>query len=179
MVGFQTAYSALVEGDYEKCVANAYGSHANWPAVRVVDKLPDTGKPVDPVDPPVDGVAIWESNKVYTGGDKVSYQGAVYKAKWWTQSDIPTSGGPWALESGAPVTPEPVDPVEPPVDPVDPVIPVEPVEPVDPPAIDVPVWNAGAVYVGGDKVSYQGSEYKAKWWTKGNKPDSGSPWQKL
>ncbi|WP_318500289.1 chitinase [Photobacterium leiognathi] len=186
LVGFQTAYSALVEGDYEKCVENFYGSHANWPDVRVVDKLPDTDKPVDPVDPPVDGVATWESNKVYVGGDKVSYQGAVYKAKWWTQGDNPASGGSWALESGTPVIPDPVDPVEPPVDPVDPVDPVEPpidpvepVDPVDPPVTGSPAWNASAIYVGGDKVSYQGSEYQAKWWTTGNKPDAGDPWKKI
>ncbi len=92
LVGFQTAYSALVEGDYEKCVENFYGSHANWPDVRVVDKLPDTDKPVDPVDPPVDGVATWESNKVYVGGDKVLSRCCLGKAKWWTQGDNP---GKW------------------------------------------------------------------------------------
>ncbi len=47
LVGFQTAYSALVPGDYEKCVTNFYGSHASWPEVKVVDKL-------DPVDPGTD-----------------------------------------------------------------------------------------------------------------------------
>ncbi len=50
LVGFQTAYSALVPGDYEKCVTNFYGSHANWPKVRVVAKLDPA--PVDPTDPP-------------------------------------------------------------------------------------------------------------------------------
>ncbi|WP_305819751.1 carbohydrate-binding protein [Photobacterium leiognathi] len=35
------------------------------------------------------------------------------------------------------------------------------------------------MYVGGDKVSYQGSEYQAKWWTTGNKPDAGDPWKKI
>lgn len=52
-MGFQTAYSALVEGDYEKCVTNLYGSHASWPKVRVVEKLDPL--PTDPTDPPVGG----------------------------------------------------------------------------------------------------------------------------
>ncbi|WP_447834530.1 chitinase [Aeromonas veronii] len=95
LVGFQTAYSALVPGDYEKCVTNFYGSHANWPKVRIVAKLDPA--PVDPVDPPVDGQPAWDASKVYTAGSKVSYKGAVYQAKWWTQGDDPAKGGPWAL----------------------------------------------------------------------------------
>ncbi len=94
-MGFQTAYSALVPGDYEKCVTNFYGSHANWPKVRIVDKL--TPPPVDPSEPPIGGNPAWEATKVYTAGNKVSYKGAVYQAKWWTQGDDPAKGGPWAL----------------------------------------------------------------------------------
>lgn len=103
LVGFQTAYSALVAGDYEKCVTNFYGSHANWPAVRVVDELdPDTGGgTTDPTDPPIDGVASWEENKVYTGGEQVSYKGAIYEAQWWTQYNKPDLGGPWKLIQAA------------------------------------------------------------------------------
>ncbi|EQC02128.1 carbohydrate-binding protein, partial [Aeromonas salmonicida] len=95
LVGFQTAYSALVPGDYEKCVTNFYGSHANWPKVRIVAKLDPA--PVDPVDPPVDGHAAWDITKVYTAGAKVSHKGAVYQAKWWTQGNEPGKGDPWAL----------------------------------------------------------------------------------
>ncbi|QLH66934.1 chitinase [Aeromonas veronii] len=95
LVGFQTAYSALVPGDYEKCVTNFYGSHANWPKVRIVDKL--TPPPVDPSEPPIGGNPAWEASKVYTAGSKVSYKGAVYQAKWWTQGDDPAKGGPWVV----------------------------------------------------------------------------------
>ncbi|MCV5900349.1 carbohydrate-binding protein, partial [Escherichia coli] len=91
----------LVAGDYEKCVTNFYQSHAGWPEVRVVDKL----DPVDPVDPPVGGVAAWDSGKVYNTGDQVSYQGAVYEAKWWSQGNEPTKGDPWKLVSGTPTEP--------------------------------------------------------------------------
>lgn len=33
--------------------------------------------------------AAWEQNKVYVGGDKVTYQGKLYQAKWWTRGEIP------------------------------------------------------------------------------------------
>ncbi|SMY31727.1 Chitinase class I [Photobacterium malacitanum] len=173
LVGFQTAYSALVAGDYEKCVTNFYGSHANWPAVRVVDKLdPDTGGgTTDPTDPPVDGVASWDQNKVYTGGEQVSYKGAIYEAQWWTQSDQPDLGGPWKLIKAAtdntvtpPVTPPTDDTVTPPTDET-PELPT-----------DVTPWETNAVYNGNDKVNYQGKIYQAKWWSQGNTPTAGDPW---
>lgn len=94
LVGFQTAYSALVKGDYEKCVTNFYGSHASWPKVRIVEKLDPP--PVTP-QVPTGGVVGWESSKVYTAGNKVSYKGVVYQAKWWTQGDDPSKGGVWAV----------------------------------------------------------------------------------
>ena len=52
--------------------------------------------PVDPGEPPVDGIPAWDAGKVYQGGDKVSHKGVVYQAKWWTQGDDPVKGGPWA-----------------------------------------------------------------------------------
>ncbi|AXT60222.1 T9SS C-terminal target domain-containing protein [Aquimarina sp. AD10] len=33
-----------------------------------------------------------------------------------------------------------------------------------------PAYVAGQVYTGGDKVSYKGNEYEAKWWTQNNDP---------
>ncbi len=39
--------------------------------------------------------AAWDSNAVYVGDDQASYQGTIYRAKWWTQNNVPTDGGPW------------------------------------------------------------------------------------
>ncbi|MEB3346160.1 lytic polysaccharide monooxygenase [Aquimarina gracilis] len=40
------------------------------------------------------------------------------------------------------------------------------------------IWLSMAIYVGGDRVSYNGIEYEAKWWTKGNNPEQFSgPWE--
>lgn len=40
-------------------------------------------------------------------------------------------------------------------------------------------WDSAAVYNGGDTVSYSGRVYRAKWWTQGEKPDSGDVWEDL
>ncbi|ELR66788.1 Chitinase [Photobacterium marinum] len=41
---------------------------------------------------------IWQSDKVYTKGDKVEYQGRIYVAKWWTFNNTPGGiYGPWEL----------------------------------------------------------------------------------
>ncbi|MGY0617368.1 chitinase [Vibrio sp. FJH11] len=157
LVGFQTAYSTLVPGDYEKCVTNLYSSHENWPEVRVVDAL----EVVDPVEPPLDGIAAWDANKVYTGGDKVSYQGAIYEAKWWSQGNEPTKGGPWKFVSGTPttVTEPPVTEPEPPVTEPEPPI-TEPELPVN---SDFISWEPGVSQVAnGDKVTYLGKCFVAK-----------------
>ncbi|WP_410499619.1 polysaccharide lyase [Chitinibacter sp. S2-10] len=43
--------------------------------------------------------AVWQSSVVYTGGQKVSYQGRTYQAQWWTSGEQPDlntgSGKPW------------------------------------------------------------------------------------
>lgn len=43
----------------------------------------------------------WASTKVYLGGAKVQYNGAVYEAKWWTQNETPGKALVWKLISDA------------------------------------------------------------------------------
>ncbi|GAP76230.1 chitinase [Pseudoalteromonas sp. SW0106-04] len=158
LVGYQTAYSALVPGDYEKCVTNFYQSHAGWPQVRVSDSLPSE----PPTEPPVDGVAAWDAATVYVQGEQVSQGGQIYEAKWWTQGDDPLNGGPWQLiDSGGQSEPTP------PSDPVDPA-----------PGDGANTWDAATIYVGGDQASKNGVLYQAKWWTQGDDPINGGPWQR-
>lgn len=40
----------------------------------------------------------------------------------------------------------------------------------------VPTWDSSAVYVGGDEVVYNGVQYRAKWWTQGDNPETQGPW---
>lgn len=37
--------------------------------------------------------AAYDNNKVYVGGDQVSYNGRKWQAKWWTQYEAPSTGG--------------------------------------------------------------------------------------
>ncbi|ELF6482531.1 chitinase [Vibrio fluvialis] len=150
LVGFQTAYSALVEGDYEKCVTNFYGSHANWPQVRVVEKL-------EPSDPGTDpGSNVWDKNAVYNAGDQVVWNGATYEAKWWTQGDDPANGGPWLLVNGTQPTPEPTPEPAPTPEP-------QPTPDPVPETGSFLEWQPGVSQVAnGDKVTYNGRCFIAK-----------------
>ncbi|KAG0222109.1 Chitinase 1 [Actinomortierella wolfii] len=41
------------------------------------------------------GVSAWNSSTSYSGGAKVSYEGYVYTAQWWTQGDTPGTNPVW------------------------------------------------------------------------------------
>lgn len=42
------------------------------------------------------GVAAWVSNVAYVGGNKVTYNGSLWQAKWWTYNDVPGgAAGVW------------------------------------------------------------------------------------
>ncbi|MEI5993025.1 M60 family metallopeptidase [Candidatus Enterococcus mansonii] len=46
-------------------------------------------------------LSTWESNKVYTAGNKVFYNNLEYEAKWWTQGNRPDRSDAWKLLSDA------------------------------------------------------------------------------
>lgn len=46
------------------------------------------------VTPPTNN-SIWDANKVYTGGEVVSYNNKIYKAKWWVQYQTPDQSNAW------------------------------------------------------------------------------------
>lgn len=39
----------------------------------------------------------WEKDKVYVGGDKATYEGKTYEAKWWTRGELPGIALVWKL----------------------------------------------------------------------------------
>ncbi|WP_228028193.1 carbohydrate-binding protein [Chitinibacter fontanus] len=54
--------------------------------------------------------ASWNSSTVYNTAQRVSYNGAIYEARWWTQGNNPAESGewgPWKLISGSQPTPTP------------------------------------------------------------------------
>ncbi|WP_282956923.1 carbohydrate-binding protein [Enterococcus quebecensis] len=39
-------------------------------------------------------------------------------------------------------------------------------------------WNSNLAYNGGSKVTYKGTNYQAKWWTRGEEPGKSPVWEK-
>ncbi|MCF0260711.1 MAG: hypothetical protein HUJ54_12705 [Erysipelotrichaceae bacterium] len=124
------------------------------------------------------GNTVWGEGMVCTAKDRVSWNGAVYEAKWWTQS-VPGSDSSWILISGTPTEPttpptEPETPVDP-TEPANPTNPAEPADPVDPSDSDIPTWHTGMTCIKGDRVYHNGILYEAKWWTQ-SEPGSDASW---
>ncbi|WP_298313669.1 carbohydrate-binding protein [uncultured Aquimarina sp.] len=109
----------------------------------------------------------WNSAVAYTNGNEVVYQATLYRAKWWTQGDIPSSnngnGKPWELIENCDGDTD--------GDGGD----------TDGDNCSQSQWNSSTAYSGGNEVTYQNSIYKAKWWTQGDIPatntGSGRPWE--
>ncbi|WP_425501859.1 lytic polysaccharide monooxygenase [Paraliobacillus salinarum] len=108
-------------------------------------------EPGDPVDPgnPGETAPEWDATKAYLGGDEVTYNGNTYRAKWWTQGEVPGESNVWALvSSGGDVT--------------------------NPEVLE---WSADSTYTNGDLVLYDGQTYRAQWWTQGETPGVSNVWQ--
>jgi chitinase len=43
----------------------------------------------------VEPTGSWDATTIYLGGETVTYNGKSYTAKWWTQNNAPSDGGPW------------------------------------------------------------------------------------
>ncbi|WP_373974795.1 carbohydrate-binding protein [Chitinibacter sp. SCUT-21] len=121
----------------------------------------------------------WDSKAVYTGGQVVTYQGKDYKAKWWTQGNVPGTEqwGPWELLGTASATPVPTAnvtsaptaaptqapttaPTSAPTATPMATVPASPA-PTAPSAGSCAVWAEGNTYTAGTSVSYGGASYTA------------------
>jgi chitinase len=103
--------------------------------------------------------AAWNSTTAYTGGQQVSYNGHLWTAKWWTQGDIPgnNSQGVWTDNGtcgGGGTGPSPTATSG----------------GGSGQCAGLSAWSSGAVYVGGNAVTYNGHKWTAKWWTQGDTP---------
>ncbi|WP_410497824.1 glycosyl hydrolase family 18 protein [Chitinibacter sp. S2-10] len=126
----------------------------------------------------------WNSTTVYTGGEVVTYQGTDYKAKWWTQGNVPGAEqwGPWEAQTATSATPVPTATNAPTATPVATATAAPTATPAVGSCVDA-AWNSATAYTGSQKVSYNGRTYQAQWWTQGEQPDlntgSGKPWKDL
>ncbi|MGW1559974.1 carbohydrate-binding protein [Streptomyces sp. NPDC002144] len=68
-------------------------------SVRFAGATPPSTTPTPPP-PPTGCKSAWSSSAVYTAGDEVSYNRHNWKAKWWTQNEVPTASdwGVWQDE---------------------------------------------------------------------------------
>ncbi|KAF9435149.1 hypothetical protein BGZ76_006817 [Entomortierella beljakovae] len=108
----------------------------------------------------------WSSSSVYNTNDKVSYNGRLYTAQWWSQNNIPSAGAPWtdngACAGGPTATATPT---------------ATPTGTTGNCASITP-YSSTASYTGGAKVTYGGFIYTAQWWTQGDAPGTASVWTK-
>jgi chitodextrinase len=96
------------------------------------------------------GPAAWDKKKVYNTGDRVSFNGKVFQALWYTSGETPGSSNTGAWQEFATA------------------------------ADGTAIWTASRVFNSGDVVTYQGRTFKALWYTRGQTPGgTGGPWSEL
>ncbi|NBJ70640.1 MULTISPECIES: lytic polysaccharide monooxygenase [Clostridia] len=107
-----------------------------------------------PTEPPADSdkIPTWDPSQVYVSGNKASYNGSIYQAKWWVKNEKPDQSPAWELISEGLSDKTAED---------NRILP----------------WDPNKIYLSGDKVVYNNIVYQAKWWTQGNTPDSNIVWE--
>lgn len=85
------------------------------------------------------------------------------------RAGAPGDGGPAPTPTP---TPTPTDSPKPTVTPTP-----TPTETPDPGECAIAPWSPTDVYTGGAKVSFNGNEYTAKWWTLGDQPGTNAVWE--
>ncbi len=127
-----------------------------------------------PSNPPGNCTApAWNASSVYTGGAQVSHNGRTWRAKWWTQGDVPGVNPVWEDQGacgGGPST-------SPSVSPSTSASPSPSTSPSNPPGnCTAPAWTATGIYTGGTLVSHKNHTWKAKWWTQNEEPGTTGEW---
>ncbi|WP_402372252.1 family 43 glycosylhydrolase [Isoptericola rhizosphaerae] len=92
---------------------------------------------------------VWDAESVYTAGDRVSFEGSVFEATWWTGGDEPGANvyGSW--------------------------------QEIAETSEGVAVWTPSRIFTAGDVVVHDGETYTARWWTRNQEPASSAwgPWE--
>lgn len=133
---------------------------------------------VEPTDPPVGETCdapAWNVSRTYVGGSEVNHNGEVWKAKWWTVGTAPNmldATGAWAYVGPCADTTAPTaSPTAAPG-----VTPTASANPGNPAACGLAPWAAANVYASGEKVSRDGRNWEARWWTQGDQPGTTDQW---
>ncbi|HEU0307461.1 MAG TPA: Ig-like domain-containing protein, partial [Lysobacter sp.] len=87
-VPYSVAWVASTAGSYAiKAVATDNGGLSATSAAASINVTSSGGGG--------DCYPAWSATTVYTGGQRVTYGGRNYEAKWWTQGDNPAQSGEW------------------------------------------------------------------------------------
>ncbi|GAB3802927.1 hypothetical protein GCM10028798_21080 [Humibacter antri] len=96
----------------------------------------------------------WKATTVYRAGERVIYEDRVFVAQWYTRNQVP-GASPWSAWS-------------------------EVGEPVTTSQGRVARWTDSWIYGDGDLVAFNGHLWRARWWSRDDKPGTrGGPWQDL
>jgi chitinase len=136
------------------------------------------GHPPPPPTPPPPGscAAPWSATQIYVGGNQASFNGHDWTARWWTQGDVPGGQtGVWAddgpCSGGGGPSPSPRPSATPTPAPTPSRVPTPtPAPSATPSGTCAAAWSSSQVYVGGDRASYHGHNWTAKWWTENDVP---------
>lgn len=97
---------------------------------------------------PQAGEPEWSADEAYTAGDRVTYEGALFEATWWTRGQEP-GDSPYSSWQEISQTPD-----------------------------GMVIWTPSRIFTAGDVVVHEGQEYTAKWWTRNQEPgDPHGPWE--
>lgn len=91
----------------------------------------------------------WAETTAYRAGDRVTFDGRLWRAGWWTRGEVPGADEKGAWQEIA----------------------------VDSTGTDV--WTVTRVFVEGDVVVHEGHRYEARWWTRGDEPSPSSSGKRL
>ncbi|MDQ0306296.1 chitinase [Kitasatospora herbaricolor] len=97
--GLSGACSSVAQADWDftKYTVKFAGAvpPTSTPSASPTATTSPTVSPTNPggvcTDPP------WNAGTTYTNGNKVSYAGHKYHAKWWTLNEVPTASGQWGV----------------------------------------------------------------------------------
>jgi chitinase len=126
--------------------------------------------------PPANAQTIppWEPNTAYQVGDLVAYEGQVYECRQAHTSQVgwdpPNTPALWLPVEGEP-DPSPTGEATATQAPA-----TATATPSAPGTCSAPAWEATAVYTGGNIISHNGREWRAKWWTQGEEPGTTGEW---
>lgn len=94
------APDVAVDTSYTVTATVSDGELSASDSIVVMVKAVTTTDPCNATDPDAANHPTWAANVAYGSGSTVSYNGLVYKAKWWTQGNTPDAAdSPWELTS--------------------------------------------------------------------------------